>query len=225
MRTAQASDAVGTALAAAGISPERCGRKRSERLNERERRLYRWVLTEFAQRGRPDGATFRAKTAELELDATTAVEALAHEDLIHLDGEGEVAVAYPFSASPTRHRVRLSEGNEVFAMCALDALGMAAMLDRAIEVRSTDPASGEPIVARVGTDGRAEWKPQQAVVLAGARGDGPSYQGCCAVLNFFASPASAERYLREQPDVRGHVMSVPAAAAAGAAIFGDALAG
>lgn len=224
MTTAESSDRLATALAAAGISRERCGRARTERLSRGEGRLYRWVLTEFAERGRPDGAALRAKAAELGLDPASAVEALAREDLLHLDQEGEVAVAYPFSGRPTRHRVRFSEGNEVFAMCALDALGMAAMLDRPIEVRSTDPATQDPIVALVAADGRVEWQPEEAVVLAGARCSGPSYQGCCAVVNFFSSRASAERYLGEQPDIQGQLISVPEAVAAGAAIFGQALA-
>jgi Alkylmercury lyase len=43
------------------------------------------------------------------------------------------------------------------------------------------------------------------------------------VLNFFASPANAERWLTEHPDVQGNVISVRDAAAAGRAVFGDVL--
>jgi hypothetical protein len=43
------------------------------------------------------------------------------------------------------------------------------------------------------------------------------------VLNFFASPANAERWLAEHPEVRGEVISIDEAAAAGRAVFGDVL--
>lgn len=62
------------------------------------------------------------------------------------------------------------------------------------------------------------------MVLAGSLCDGPSYQGCCGVLNFFASPAKAERYLAEHEDVVGRLISIPEAVAVGTAIFGEALA-
>jgi Alkylmercury lyase len=45
------------------------------------------------------------------------------------------------------------------------------------------------------------------------------------VLNFFASAASAERWLAEHPEVRGSSISIQEAAAAGRAVFGDVLTG
>jgi hypothetical protein len=43
------------------------------------------------------------------------------------------------------------------------------------------------------------------------------------VLNFFASTSNAERWLAAHPDVRGTVISLPDAVAAGRAVFGDIL--
>jgi Alkylmercury lyase len=43
------------------------------------------------------------------------------------------------------------------------------------------------------------------------------------VLNFFVSPATAERWLAEHPEVRGNVISMDEAAAAGRTVFGDVL--
>ena len=50
---------------------------------------------------------------------------------------------YPFSGHPTPHRVRF-DGREVYAMCAIDALGVAPMLHRPIEVVSSDPIHAQP---------------------------------------------------------------------------------
>jgi hypothetical protein len=38
-------------------------------------------------------------------------------------------VAYPFSGTPRGHRVRIDGEHWVEAMCAVDALGIAAMLE------------------------------------------------------------------------------------------------
>lgn len=213
---------VATALAAAAIPPSKLGAARRARLSEPERELYFWILRHFATRGRPSNAAIRDAAAGLGLEGESALGKLAHEDLVHLDGGGEVAVAYPFSGRPTAHRVRFPNGQKAYAMCAIDALGIAPMFAQRIEVESRDPVSGETIGAYVAPDGAAEWWPEPAVVVAGAvRSQGDACCGCCPVLNFFASSANAERWLNEHPEVRGNVISMADAAAAGRAVFGD----
>lgn len=216
---------VAAALAAAEIPPSKLGRARRSRLTEDERELYFWILRRFASQGRPNSADVRATAERLALDAEHALGTLAREDLVHRGADGEISVAYPFSGRPTAHRVRFPGGHEVDAMCALDALGIAPMFGEPIEIQSRDPLSGDEIRARV-APGAAEWSPDSAVVIAGAirseRDD--ACGGCCPVLNFFASAGSAERWLAEHPDVRGRPISMEEAAAAGRAVFADALA-
>ena len=70
-----------------------------------------------------------------------ALRRLAREDLVHHDpATGAILVAYPFSGRSTAHQVRF-DGREVYAMCAIDALGIAPMLDEAVEIASFDPLS------------------------------------------------------------------------------------
>jgi Alkylmercury lyase len=215
---------VAAALAAAEISPSKLGPARRARLTEAQRELYFWILRRFASDGRPTSSEVRAAAEQLGLDAEDALARLSREDLVHRGAEGTIAVAYPFSGRPTAHRVRFPSGHEVDAMCAIDALGIAPMFGKPIEIESRDPVSREEIVARVAPDGATEWWPESAVVVAGAiRNQGDACCGCCPVLNFFASPASAERWLSERPEVRGNVISMREAAAAGRAVFGDVL--
>ena len=62
------------------------------------------------------------------------------------------------------------------------------------------------------------------MVLAGStRCDGPSFGGCCDVLNFFETTESAQRYLREHPEINGAAITIPEAAEAGRVVFGDVL--
>jgi hypothetical protein len=215
---------VAAVLAAAEIPPSKLGRARRARLTEAERDLYFWILRQFASDGRPGNEEIGGAADRFGVDAEPALTTLAREDLLHRGPDGEITVVYPFSGRPTAHRVRFSSGHEVDAMCAIDALGIAPMFGEPIEIASRDPISGDAIRARVAPDGAAEWSPARAVVVAGVLDrQSDSWCGCCPVLNFFASPANAERWLSEHPNARGDVISMQEAAAAGRAVFADVL--
>jgi hypothetical protein len=170
-------------------------------------------------------ATHRAAAAH-GLDPAQALASLAREDLAHVDADGRPTVVYPFSATSRGHRVLIDGAKVVEAMCALDALGIGPMLNVPIEISSRDPISGGEIQVRLGIDQEASWQPRSAAVLAGStRCDGPSFCGCCDVLNFFETTANAQRYLLEHPDVSGSPISIPEAIEAGRVVFGDVLKG
>jgi hypothetical protein len=212
------------ALALAEIPPSKLGPARRARLTESECELYFWILRNFRTNGRPSDTELRQAAERLGVDAEQGLEKLAREDLVHRGADGDVTVAYPFSGRPTAHRVRFPGGQEVDAMCAIDALGIAPMFGEPIEVASRDPLSGDAILSRVAPDGAAEWSPQTAVVVVGVLDrESDSCRGCCPVLNFFASPANAVQWLAEHPQVRGNLISMQEAAAAGRAVFGEVL--
>ena len=212
------------ALALAEIPLSKLGRARRARLTDSERELYFSILRHFRTTGRPRARELREAAERLGIDAERGLETLAREDLVHRGRDGEITVAYPFSGRRTAHRVRFAGGHEVDAMCAIDALGIAPLFGEPIEIASRDPVSGDEIQARVAADGTTEWWPESAVVVAGAlRSQGDACCGCCPVLNFFVSPATAERWLAEHPEVRGNVISMQEAAAAGQAVFGEVL--
>jgi hypothetical protein len=213
-----------TALELAAIRSERRGRRRLSGLTQPERDLYRWILRRFAAAVPPSGEATRATAVELGLDPDDALAALARDDLVHTDGDGRPLVAYPFSARERGHRVVIDGLHEVEAMCAIDALGIAPMLGLPIEIRSRDPISGSEIHVQLQLGEQAGWKPTQAVVLAGSTCcEGPSFGGCCDVLNFFETTENAERYLREHPEINGTPITIPEAEEAGRVVFGDVL--
>lgn len=213
------------AFAAAGIRPGQRRSERLERLTEGERKLYRWILHTFAQGRKPEVEELCDAASRLDVDVERAMATLAREDLVHQDpGSGEILVAYPFSGRPTPHRVRLAGDREVDAMCAVDALGMPFMLGEQAEIVSRDPLTGDEVWVRIDPGDGVWWEPQTAVVLAGATGaSGPSVTTCCSFINFFASPESAGRYLRENATLRGETLSITEAVEAGRLIFGDLL--
>jgi hypothetical protein len=85
----------------------------------------------------------------LPFDVSQVLAELADGDFLCLDEAGQITAAYPFSALPSRHRVRISGEAAVFAMCAIDALGISAMTGRPVVIESADPHTGEPITVNV----------------------------------------------------------------------------
>ena len=215
---------VAAALAAADIPASKVSAARRARLSGSERELYFWILRGFATSGRPSRSQLDAAAARLGANPNSALATLAREDLIHVDAAGEIVVAYPFSGRPTSHRVRFPGGHEAYAMCAIDALGVAPMVGQAVAIASRDPLTGEDVHVRVAPDLEAEWSPRSAVVVTGSHRRGAdSCSACCPVLNFFGSPGTAERWLAEHPEIIGEQISMDAAILAGDAVFGDVL--
>ena len=218
-------ESVHQAIEATGIPPEKQREQRARRLNQGERALYEWILRSFAAGAPPAPDALADAATGFGVDAEEGLAVLAGEDLVHHDPRtGHVLVAYPFSGRPTAHRVRIDGDAEVFAMCAIDALGIAPMLSLPVEIVSRDPVGGGEVWVRLDPGDGAWWEPTEAVVLAARVREGPSFDSCCQVLNFFSSAASAERYLRQHPHLKGMPISIPDAIEVGRLVFGDILA-
>ena len=77
---------------------------------------------------------------------------LDEEDLIRIR-DGHVDIAYPFSASPTAFVVHLPDGQERYACCATDALGIAPMVGQPVEIRARCHHCGAPLGFSVSPEG------------------------------------------------------------------------
>lgn len=128
---------------------------------------------------------------------------LDREDFLTLGADGKIRAAYPFSADQAPHRVRITGGAEVWSMCAIDALGIPAMLGRGVVITSGDPVTGEPVTVTAGPDRATVWQPGGTVVYIGSRScSGPAATVCCDALNFFTCAASARTWAREHAPAR-----------------------
>jgi Alkylmercury lyase len=195
------------------------------------------VLRSFAQAGGPPVMGELDQAAAPYGTSGRAVLAVLHdEDFLRLDQAGAISAAYPFSAVPTRHVVQIEGGPSVFSMCAIDALGIAAMTGQPVTIRSAEPDTGIPVTVAVPAGrGRAVWEPGDAVVYDGqqdACGTCPApgaavpsvaADACCGVINFFTSRRSATAWAAAHPEVTGQVLAQKKALAAGIEIFGSLL--
>jgi len=134
--------------------------------------------------------------------------------------------------------VAIDGGPTAYAMCAVDALGIADMLGTGVTISSVDPTSGDEVTVTIHR-GHATWRPVTTVVFTGAdttaepAGDGCPSGGagcavaaadrCCGVMNFFTSADTASEWLAAHPQVSGVVLTKEQALRFGVDIFGHLL--
>lgn len=224
LREAITSSATGSRAAAPG-EVLRAWRIRALPLDPAEKATHQAILRTFATTGQPPAPSAWDRVIVDPDRSTDEVLAALHEvDAIRLAADGSIAVAYPFSSTPTRHHVRIGDRVDVYAMCALDALGIAAMLGEETRIESVDVTSGLPVtVTMTGND--TTWEPTGAVVFIGAdAGDGPSADSCCDYVNFFIDATTAKAWTATHPHVPGQILDQREAEDLGACLFGPLLA-
>jgi hypothetical protein len=120
----------------------------------RETPVLRAVLQLFADSGGPVSiAAVAANLASVQPHAVArTIATLNDDDLLVLRGDS-IDLAYPFSTSPTPFVVRRADGRERFTCCAIDALGIAPMLNEDVEVATRCHHCAAPLRFGVSPDG------------------------------------------------------------------------
>ena len=214
-------------LTVLAVPLDACGRGGRGRIAPAEhglRAVHQAMLRSFAATGRAADQGVLDEAAK-PFDARQVLAELADGDFLCLDQAGRISAAYPFSATATPHTVQITGGASTYAMCAIDALGIAGMLRTSVLIRSADPANGEPIT--VAFDGNsAVWNPATAVVFVGRTADqrtGPSAVICCDHVNFFSTHSTAEAWASAHPEITGGILSQARAVEVAEQIFGQLL--
>ena len=189
--------------------------------------LHREVLCRFLQTGDPPTTGWVASTAARLGLGDAAVAELAAAGLVHAAGD-VVRVAYPFSGTPTRQRVKLDGLPAVYAMCAIDALGIPAMTGRDGRITAVDPRDGAPVVVSV-RGVHWQWTRATAVVVFGSTRDCGTgcepWEARCPNTTFHASRDGARAYLAARGDIDGQILEQDAAIERARRNFGPLLGG
>jgi Alkylmercury lyase len=198
----------------------------ASRLSRPGRLVHQAILRAFARTGQaPSRADLDQVADAAGVEPAAALPELETADLIVLDPRGELLAAYPFSAAPTPHRLTLGGGVSVHAMCAIDALGVSAMVGQPVTVTSAEPDTGRQVTVQVDGD-QATWQPPTAVVLAAAATDdccAPSAQRTCGYINSFTTNAAALAWAGDHPELSWALLDQPQALATAIAEFGPLL--
>jgi hypothetical protein len=197
-------------------------------LDETDDCVRRAVLDLYAATGKGPGVREIALITGLAAERVAgSLRRLADRDLVVLDADGRIAGAYPFSDSDTGHRVELPAVS-IAAMCAIDALGMGAMLAQDTAIRSSCRLCGGAV--EIGTRDRGRnlvvVSPAGAVVWSGILyGGGGAATSLCTAQAFFCSDGHLERWRASGPagGASGFRLSLEEAFQVGRAIFAPML--
>ncbi|MGH7253855.1 MAG: alkylmercury lyase family protein, partial [Nitrospiraceae bacterium] len=120
-----------------------------------------------------------------------------------------VLAAYPFSAAPTPHRVRLVD-REVFALCAVDALGIPAMLQEGACILSQCGHCGSPVEIQARPEQLTRHLPSDTVVWFPIFSEDeccPVAESRCPYISFFCARDHLEAWHRGNGQPPGVVLS------------------
>lgn len=165
-----------------------------------ERRLHRVLLTGLIRSGQIPSQADLAATVGIETASLIDhLETLAAADYLALDASGQPSCLYPLSPTPTPHVV-IIDGKRRYAMCSIDALGVAAMVDRPVTVESACSECGTPIRLRVAPGVVTDAEPPETVVVARRSGDEPACETCCPFTLFACDPACGQTLATRLPE-------------------------
>ena len=152
---------------------------------------------------------------------------LQAHDLLGLDGSATtISYAYPFAGLATEHRVEL-HGRHLYAVCAIDALGVAGMFRTNATIASSCRSYGSRIEIRTAQDGRSlgQCDPAETVVWYDLAYNQTAAASCCPAIAFFCSDAHLGQWLCAQsPERIGQRLTVDEGLEVGRALFEPVLA-
>src|SRR5215472_4867220 len=127
----------------------------------------------------------------IENSRTFIGELEAHDLLGSGPSADVVRYAYPFTGDQTEHRVRV-RGRKLHAVCAIDALGIAAMFGTDVVIESSCRVCGASIEIGTAQDGKSlsYAQPVNAVVWYDLAYSGCAAASCCRSIAFFYSAAA-----------------------------------
>lgn len=183
--------------------------------------LHRTILHHFIEMGQaPSLADLALVLTCSPFEVEAMLTELAAKCLYRDRASGEILAAYPFSAPPTSHRLGLLNGREVFAMCAIDALGISAMLDQPVMIHSHCVQCGAPILLEVQDERLATIQPPSVVVwYQSAAADCVPAVAKCPGINFFCQAAHRVAWSNAHLDSEGDELTLATALERGAKIF------
>lgn len=127
------------------------------KLSIEEKRIRRYLMNYVIDNGQAFNINNSSQVAKnlgiTGEEVNIILDGLIQKNGIVTDEEGNINFIYPVSAIPTNHRIRLADGREFTAMCAIDAMGAAFTFKQDIDVVSKCSNCGSDIKVSI-RDGR-----------------------------------------------------------------------
>jgi hypothetical protein len=138
----------------------------------------------------------RLSLGKSDKEIIRALDELEKKDLlVRKKATQEMACVYPVSLKPTEHRVFLENGAKLFAMCAVDALGMPIIFNNNARVISRCEECRSNMVFEIKNEEIVSTSHQDAVICSPKRQVYPAAETCCPFINFFCTREHAEEWV------------------------------
>lgn len=147
----------------------------------------------------PTMEELRLSLKRSEEEITHALDELEKKGdfLLRKKGTQEIASIYPFSLKPTEHHIILEDGTELFAMCAVDALGMPMMFNRNVKIMSRCKECQREMVFEIKNGEITHMSHQDATICSSKTQVYPAAETTCPLVNFFCSKKHADEWLEK----------------------------
>lgn len=175
----------------------------SNELTQIEMEILRNIFESVLASGR--APTIQEMTTSLERsgeEVVRAIDGLESKDLL-LRGENkqEIISVYPFSLTPTKHQLFLENEKKLFAMCAVDALGMPVMFNRNVKIVSQCEWCKQKISIEIEDGEIVSESHPDITIWSPEHQETPPAETCCPKVNFFCSKKHLEEWKNENPDL------------------------
>ncbi len=217
------------------IFQEACGienieAKLGRTLTKDENDIRRFILARSPILGKiPSLDEVRKEFSHFQEEKINAImNRLDNLDAIHLEKDKKTIVAaYPFSGSKTSHKVSLKGKGykRVYAMCAIDALGISFMFDCDVLIESLCSHCGESIEIEVKDNEIVFLNPRHPVVWCDMEYSSCAATSLCKNTNFFSSERHFEEWTKGKSRRKGNLLPIQEALYLGKLFFGNRLKG
>ncbi|MFX0183698.1 MAG: organomercurial lyase [Candidatus Hodarchaeota archaeon] len=209
---------------------ENMSAKIGDSLSLEENEIRRYILTQAPVLGRlPSLAEINHAFTQITKDnVTTILTKLDQLDVIHLtQDQMAIAAAYPFSGETTPHTVILKEEsyNPLYAMCAIDALGVGFMFNCDVVIESRCVHCNGRIDVVIENNEIISLNPDELVVWGDMEYSSCAATSLCKNINFFCSDQHYTEWQKDLPKRRGQLLTIQEAFYLGKMFFENRLTG
>jgi len=128
--------------------------------------------------------------------------------LLRKEGTQEIVSIYPLSLTPTEHQIILENEKRLFAMCAVDALGMPIMFNRNARIVSRCAKCKQEITIEIKNEEIAWVSHLNIMIWSPGRQIAPAAETCCPMVNFFCCKEHLQEWAKENPDLTGRISEI-----------------
>jgi hypothetical protein len=152
----------------------------------------------------------------------TILNKLDQVDVIYLGSDkSTIDVIYPFSGSKTAHKVtlKINDYKQIYAMCAIDALGICFMFNCDVFIESQCHHCGEKVEIEIQNNKIIKMNQKDLVVWCDMEYSCCAATSLCKNINFFSSESHFKEWQNEKHERKGALLQIQEAYYLGKAFF------